>query len=290
MLKQRESTVTNRDIHERTQSHFDSDIQHLSSISVVPPFYKCFVRLRETILVPARETYREREMATEDSKKEVLNKGPWSPEEDLLLIRHVETHGEGKWATISKRSSLLRGGKSCRLRWKNYLRPNLKHGRMSEEEEDLIIRLHRLLGNRWSLIAGRLPGRTDNEVKNYWNTRLLKKMAGIAKKSVVPTEAKKKQQQQPCSRDSHGENHQAIRGSREEEPEISGENAGKGVEDNTMNMFPYDVMLHEEPLVSFLDPFDFGDGSTSLTESLLFFPDEMFPDGVLSGLQQQMRL
>ncbi|KAK9141740.1 hypothetical protein Syun_011140 [Stephania yunnanensis] len=109
-----------------------------------------------------------------ESKQE-LKKGPWKPEEDLLLTRYIEVHGEGKWATVSKRSGLMRGGKSCRLRWKNYLRPNLKRGEMSKEEEDLIIRMHKLLGNRWSLIAGRLPGRTDNEVKNYWNTHLSKK-------------------------------------------------------------------------------------------------------------------
>ncbi|KAJ4959206.1 hypothetical protein NE237_026317 [Protea cynaroides] len=107
-------------------------------------------------------------MAKEDSQQEIkFKKGPWKPEEDLLLTQYIETHGEGKWETISKRSGLMRGGKSCRLRWKNYLRPNLKHGEMSAEEEDLIIRMQKLLGNRWSLIAGRLPGRTDNEVKNY---------------------------------------------------------------------------------------------------------------------------
>ncbi|XVE98362.1 hypothetical protein REPUB_Repub03eG0099900 [Reevesia pubescens] len=102
-------------------------------------------------------------------------RGLWKPEEDLILKNYIETHGEGNWATVSKRTGLMRGGKSCRLRWKNYLRPNIKRGGMSKEEEDLIIRMHNLLGNRWSLIAGRLPGRTDNEVKNYWNTHLNKK-------------------------------------------------------------------------------------------------------------------
>ncbi|GAB4832835.1 hypothetical protein Ancab_006850 [Ancistrocladus abbreviatus] len=109
-------------------------------------------------------------------KPQLKKKGLWKPEEDMILKRYVEAHGEGNWATISKTTGLMRGGKSCRLRWKNYLRPNIKHGSMSQEEEDLIIRLHKLLGNRWSLIAGRLPGRTDNEVKNYWNTHLNKKI------------------------------------------------------------------------------------------------------------------
>ncbi|GAB2228608.1 hypothetical protein Droror1_Dr00022728 [Drosera rotundifolia] len=76
-------------------------------------------------------------------------------------------------------SGLLRCGKSCRLRWMNYLRPNLKRGNFGEDEEDLIIKLHALLGNRWSLIAGRLPGRTDNEVKNYWNSHLREKLISL---------------------------------------------------------------------------------------------------------------
>ncbi|GER26277.1 myb domain protein 82 [Striga asiatica] len=108
-----------------------------------------------------------------------FKKGFWKPEEDMILKKYVETHGEGNWTLVSKKSGLLRGAKSCRLRWKNYLRPNIKRGTMSEDEKDLIIRLHKLLGNRWSLIAGRLPGRTDNEVKNYWNTHLNKKSPQI---------------------------------------------------------------------------------------------------------------
>ncbi|KAG7537653.1 SANT/Myb domain [Arabidopsis suecica] len=107
--------------------------------------------------------------------KSYVKRGLWKPEEDMILRSYVETHGEGNWADISRRSGLKRGGKSCRLRWKNYLRPNIKRGSMSPQEQDLIIRMHKLLGNRWSLIAGRLPGRTDNEVKNYWNTHLNKK-------------------------------------------------------------------------------------------------------------------
>lgn len=71
---------------------------------------------------------------------------------------------------------MLRCGKSCRLRWINYLRPDLKRGNFTEEEDELIIKLHSVLGNKWSLIAARLPGRTDNEIKNYWNTHIRRKL------------------------------------------------------------------------------------------------------------------
>ncbi|KAL3525522.1 hypothetical protein ACH5RR_013894 [Cinchona calisaya] len=105
-----------------------------------------------------------------------LRKGSWTEEEDALLRKCIEKHGEGKWHQVPVRAGLNRCRKSCRLRWVNYLRPDIKRGVFTSDEVDLIIRLHKLLGNRWSLIAGRLPGRTANDVKNYWNTHLQKKM------------------------------------------------------------------------------------------------------------------
>ncbi|KAL5228230.1 hypothetical protein ABZP36_016495 [Zizania latifolia] len=105
-----------------------------------------------------------------------LKRGPWTPEEDEVLARFVAREGIGRWRTLPRRAGLLRCGKSCRLRWMNYLRPDIKRSPIADDEEDLILRLHCLLGNRWSLIAGRLPGRTDNEIKNYWNSHLSKKL------------------------------------------------------------------------------------------------------------------
>ncbi|KAH9306177.1 hypothetical protein KI387_010581 [Taxus chinensis] len=106
-----------------------------------------------------------------------LNRGRWTAQEDETLTKYIQTHGEGSWRDLPKNAGLLRCGKSCRLRWINYLRSDLKRGNISEEEEQLIIKLHGLLGNRWSLIAGRMQGRTDNEIKNFWNTHLSRKLA-----------------------------------------------------------------------------------------------------------------
>ncbi|KAK8480368.1 hypothetical protein V6N13_108201 [Hibiscus sabdariffa] len=111
--------------------------------------------------------------------KQDTNKGAWSKQEDEKLVNYIRIHGEGCWRTLPQAAGLLRCGKSCRLRWINYLRPDLKRGNFTEDEEDLIIKLHALLGNRWSLIAGRLPGRTDNEVKNYWNSHLRRKLVNM---------------------------------------------------------------------------------------------------------------
>nr|QSD99628.1 MYB family transcription factor [Melilotus albus] len=109
-------------------------------------------------------------------KNNGLKKGPWTSEEDQKLIDYIQKHGYGNWRTLPKNAGLQRCGKSCRLRWTNYLRPDIKRGRFSFEEEETIIQLHSILGNKWSAIASRLPGRTDNEIKNYWNTHIRKRL------------------------------------------------------------------------------------------------------------------
>ncbi|KAL0550080.1 hypothetical protein IC582_014578 [Cucumis melo] len=101
-----------------------------------------------------------------------LKKGPWTASEDAILMEYVRKNGEGNWNAVQRNSGLNRCGKSCRLRWANHLRPNLKKGAFSPEEERLILQLHAKYGNKWARMAAQLPGRTDNEIKNYWNTRV----------------------------------------------------------------------------------------------------------------------
>ncbi|KAF6141347.1 hypothetical protein GIB67_008524 [Kingdonia uniflora] len=112
-------------------------------------------------------------------EKDNVKRGQWTPEEDNKLSSYIAQHGTRNWRLIPKNAGLQRCGKSCRLRWTNYLRPDLKHGEFSEYEEHTIVKLHSVVGNRWSLIAAQLPGRTDNDVKNHWNTKLKKKLSGM---------------------------------------------------------------------------------------------------------------
>ncbi|KAI4373553.1 hypothetical protein MLD38_011669 [Melastoma candidum] len=109
-----------------------------------------------------------------------VKKGPWSPEEDSKLKEYIEKNGTGgNWIALPQKAGLKRCGKSCRLRWLNYLRPHIKHGEFSSEEDRIICTLFATIGSRWSIIAGQLPGRTDNDVKNYWNTKLKKKLMAV---------------------------------------------------------------------------------------------------------------
>ncbi|TYI51758.1 hypothetical protein E1A91_D12G198900v1 [Gossypium mustelinum] len=108
-----------------------------------------------------------------------VKKGPWTPEEDIILVSYIQEHGPGNWRSVPTNTGLLRCSKSCRLRWTNYLRPGIQRGNFTEQEEKMIIHLQALLGNRWAAIASYLPQRTDNDIKNYWNTHLKKKLKKV---------------------------------------------------------------------------------------------------------------
>ncbi|KAJ4709922.1 Myb transcription factor [Melia azedarach] len=119
---------------------------------------------------------------SEDEQRE-LRRGPWTLEEDTLLTHYISRHGEGRWNMVAKYAGLKRTGKSCRLRWLNYLKPDIKRGNLTPQEQFLILELHSKWGNRWSKIAQCLPGRTDNEIKNYWRTRI--EQNSVASSSVL---------------------------------------------------------------------------------------------------------
>ncbi|KAL7088309.1 hypothetical protein ACP275_13G120300 [Erythranthe tilingii] len=126
--------------------------------------------------------------------------GPWSTAEDLRLTTFIQKNGHTNWRALPKQAGLLRCGKSCRLRWVNYLSPNVKRGNFSPEEEQTIINMHTSIGNKWSKIASCLPGRTDNEIKNVWNTHLKKRSLMITNfDNIISTEAKQAQSSSPCS-------------------------------------------------------------------------------------------
>ncbi|CAL4948121.1 unnamed protein product [Urochloa decumbens] len=137
--------------------------------------------------------------------KTSVKRGPWSPEEDELLRSYVHNHGTGgNWIALPHKAGLNRCGKSCRLRWLNYLRPDIKHGGYTEQEDRIICSLYNSIGSRWSIIASKLPGRTDNDVKNYWNTKL--------KKKAIAMHHHQHQQQQEYYNNHHGSGGRGRRG------------------------------------------------------------------------------
>ncbi|XP_052135302.1 MYB-like transcription factor EOBI [Oryza glaberrima] len=117
-----------------------------------------------------------------------VRKGPWTLEEDLILVSYISQNGEGSWDNLARSAGLNRNGKSCRLRWLNYLRPGVRRGSITPEEDMVIRELHSRWGNRWSKIAKHLPGRTDNEIKNYWRTKIHRKPRGRSQLLQEPCE------------------------------------------------------------------------------------------------------
>ncbi|XP_012092400.3 transcription factor MYB4 [Jatropha curcas] len=127
-----------------------------------------------------------------EKREQRLKKGTWSPEEDRKLVAYINRYGIWNWNEMPKAAGLSRSGKSCRLRWMNYLRPDIKRGNFSKEEDETILTLHEMLGNSWSAIAKKMPGRTDNEIKNHWHTLLKKRLRNNY--SVQKSEADPKHQ------------------------------------------------------------------------------------------------
>ncbi|CAH1413686.1 unnamed protein product [Lactuca virosa] len=109
-------------------------------------------------------------------EKNTIKKGAWSKEEDDKLRAYIQRYGHWNWRLLPKFAGLSRSGKSCRLRWMNYLRPNIKHGNFTKEDDEIIVRLHKQIGNKWTAIAAHMPGRSDNDVKNRWNSHLKKRV------------------------------------------------------------------------------------------------------------------
>ncbi|XP_015952593.1 transcription factor MYB83-like [Arachis duranensis] len=170
------------------------------------------------------------------SKNNKLRKGLWSPEEDDKLMNYMMNNGQGCWSDIARNAGLQRCGKSCRLRWINYLRPDLKRGAFSPHEQQLIIHFHSLLGNRWSQIAARLPGRTDNEIKNFWNSTIKKRL-------------KQQQQQSTTSPNASDDHDYSSYDPNNNNKDLNIVGGGEGLNSNSTTQQFHQHHLHFMPLV-----------------------------------------
>ncbi|CAL9089349.1 unnamed protein product [Musa textilis] len=198
-----------------------------------------------------------------------LNKGSWSLEEDMRLVAYIEKHGHGNWRALPKLAGLLRCGKSCRLRWINYLRPDIKRGNFTKEEEDAIIELHRLLGNKWSKIASCLPGRTDNEIKNMWNTHLKKRLASRERKPMATQKPEDSQSSSSSSASRSCSDHGESKSDEE------------GNEDPSLYFTDLSVEMIEAPIGPDMDVWGVAEYDTHQEEAAVKLPYAVVPDTVI---------
>uniref|UniRef100_A0A7N0T7Z3 Uncharacterized protein n=1 Tax=Kalanchoe fedtschenkoi TaxID=63787 RepID=A0A7N0T7Z3_KALFE len=206
-----------------------------------------------------------------------LKRGPWTIDEDHKLMSFILGNGIHCWRTVPKLAGLLRCGKSCRLRWINYLRPDLKRGGFTEAEEDQIIELHAALGNRWSKIASHFDGRTDNEIKNHWNTRIKKRLKEMGvdlashKSAAKPKQTGNEQPKDQMDADSDSTKEQPAQTAiREETPKVTNaDTQHEGSEDVVVDNNKLSQFEHPGNDDDLLSDYDIFNGSLEVLEHWL---------------------